>query len=152
MRGALKNGVEKGKFLQTKSSYKLSPEEKKPPPKKKVVCCCCCCCCCRCCCLSFRSFPIVPPSRHPPTHLFPKVVKKKKEAAPKKKKAAPKKKVGAQITEPAWLQSGGRGDYSFASIKTPATHCCSIARPPLRRRLFPRRRRPQKRRRSVSGI
>ena len=37
MRGALKNGVEKGKFLQTKSSYKLSPEEKKPPPKKKVV-------------------------------------------------------------------------------------------------------------------
>ena len=37
MRGALKNGVEKGKLLQTKSSYKLSPEEKKPPPKKKVV-------------------------------------------------------------------------------------------------------------------
>ena len=26
MRGALKNGVEKGKLLQTKSSYKLSPE------------------------------------------------------------------------------------------------------------------------------
>ena len=37
MRGALKNGVEKGKLVQIKSSYKLSPEEKKPPPKKKVV-------------------------------------------------------------------------------------------------------------------
>ena len=38
LRAALKMGVEKGKLLQTKASYKLSPEEKKPPKKKKVRC------------------------------------------------------------------------------------------------------------------
>ena len=36
LRAALKAGVEKGKLIQTKSSYKLSPDEKKPPKKKKV--------------------------------------------------------------------------------------------------------------------
>jgi len=38
LRAALKMGVEKGKLIQTKASYKLSPEEKKPPKKKKVRC------------------------------------------------------------------------------------------------------------------
>ena len=31
-------GVEKGKLVMVKASYKLSPEEKKPPKKKKVRC------------------------------------------------------------------------------------------------------------------
>eukprot|EP00178_Gracilaria_changii_P023608 TRINITY_DN713_c0_g2_i1.p1 TRINITY_DN713_c0_g2~~TRINITY_DN713_c0_g2_i1.p1 ORF type:complete len:179 (-),score=68.98 TRINITY_DN713_c0_g2_i1:944-1411(-) len=39
MRSALKKGVESGKFIKVKSSYKLSAEAKKPAPKpkKKVV-------------------------------------------------------------------------------------------------------------------
>ena len=36
LRAALKAGVEKGKLVMVKASYKLSPDEKKPPPKKKV--------------------------------------------------------------------------------------------------------------------
>ena len=36
LRAALKMGVEKGKLVMVKASYKLSPDEKKPPPKKKV--------------------------------------------------------------------------------------------------------------------
>ena len=38
LRAALKMGVEKGKLVMVKASYKLSPEEKKPPKKKKVRC------------------------------------------------------------------------------------------------------------------
>ncbi|CAN0574439.1 unnamed protein product, partial [Ectocarpus sp. 12 AP-2014] len=37
MRSALKKGVESGKFVKMKASYKLSAEAKKPAPKKKVV-------------------------------------------------------------------------------------------------------------------
>ena len=36
LRAALKMGVEKGKLVMVKASYKLSPDEKKPPKKKKV--------------------------------------------------------------------------------------------------------------------
>ncbi|CAN0137262.1 unnamed protein product [Ectocarpus sp. 4 AP-2014] len=36
MRGALKKGVESGKFIKMKASYKLSAEAKKPAPKKVV--------------------------------------------------------------------------------------------------------------------
>ncbi|CAN0156459.1 unnamed protein product, partial [Hapterophycus canaliculatus] len=39
MRSALKKGVESGKFIKVKGSYKLSAEAKKPAPKpkKKVI-------------------------------------------------------------------------------------------------------------------
>eukprot|EP00903_Cladosiphon_okamuranus_P013323 g12418.t1 len=72
MRSALKKGVESGKFIKVKSSYKLSPEAKKPAPKpkKKVV-----------------KKKVVKPKKK----VVKKTVTKKKPAA--KKATTPKKKV-----------------------------------------------------------
>eukprot|EP00752_Nemacystus_decipiens_P008927 g7970.t1 len=96
MRSALKKGVESGKFIKVKGSYKLSPEAKKPAPKpkkkavkkvvkKKVV---------------KKVKKVVKKKVTAKKPASKKTVTKKKPAAKKattpKKKAAPKKKPAAK--------------------------------------------------------
>ncbi|CBN77460.1 histone H1 [Ectocarpus siliculosus] len=86
MRSALKKGVESGKFIKMKASYKLSAEAKKPAPKKKVV--------------KKKVVKKVVKKKVPKKKVKPaakKTTTKKKPSTPKKKpstlknKAAPKK-------------------------------------------------------------